>query len=81
MLKETETITIKTLDKMNERIKLNQRSNIRDVYNKLFREVQRQYRLTKENHYNTMCEEMEELDRKLSPKLYARTKDLQQKKP
>ena len=47
----------------------------------MFREIQRQCRLAKENHYNQICNELEDLDRKHNPKLFNRIRNLQPKKP
>lgn len=65
---------------MNERSKLKQQINNREEYKKLCREIQRQYRLAKENYYNRICKEFEDLDGKHDPKLYTRLKDLQLRK-
>ena len=66
---------------MSERSKLKQQSNKRNEYKDLCREIQRQCRQAKEHYYNNLCEELEDLDKKHNPKLYARIKGLQIKKP
>ena len=81
MSKKQPWITNEILSRMNERSKLKQQSNKRDEYKELCREIQRQCRQAKEQYYNKICEELEDLDKKHNPKLYARIKDLQIRKP
>ena len=81
MSKKQPWITNEILSRMNERNKLKQQSNKRDEYKELCREIQRQCRQAKEHYYNKICEELEDLDKKHNPKLYARVKDLQIRKP
>ena len=66
----------KILSRMNERSKLKEQSNKKDEYKELCREIQLMYRQAKEHYYNKICEELEDLDKKYNPKLYARIKDL-----
>ena len=74
-------ITIEILDLMNEMSKRKQKDNKKEEYKRMCGEIQRKCRSTKTTYYNEICAELQELDkRQHNPRLFKRTKDLQQRK-
>lgn len=74
--KKQKWMTIDILKKMEERRKLKSLVNTECKQKELTKEIQRECRKAKKNYYQQQCEELEELDKIHSPKLYKKIKEL-----
>ena len=80
--KQQPWITTEILQKMTERRNLKNRNETesKNQYKEINKSIRRMCREAKEEHYKTMCKELEELDKKHCAKLYTEIKKLKPKK-
>ena len=71
-------MTAEILKKMEDRRRIKNQATMssNNKQKELAREIERDYRKTKEEYYKIKCEELEKLDKLHSPNLYKKLKDL-----